>query len=187
MLFIPISKKKVVPVKVTFSNYPDVFLQQTLSCSIDNASVTVIGTPETVDKTTEIILSPIDLRKVSLNSASFDLSPKLPEGVRLLDNIEHFTVKINLEDYAERTVKVSSIKYTNLSSKLKAKGGAAIQNVKICGPASVIRKIDTSKIFAQTDLKDMKAGEHTVSVAINFNGYSNVWAVGEYKTTVIVE
>jgi len=184
---VPISKKKVVPVKVTFSNYPDVFLQQTLSCSIDNASVTVIGTPETVDKTTEIILSPIDLRKVSLNSASFDLSPKLPEGVRLLDNIEHFTVKINLEDYAERTVKVSSIKYTNLSSKLKAKGGAAIQNVKICGPASVIRKIDTSKIFAQTDLKDMKAGEHTVSVAINFNGYSNVWAVGEYKTTVIVE
>ncbi len=184
---VPISKKKVVPVKVAFANLPDKFFAKSLSCSIDNASVTVIGAPETVDKTKEITLSPIDIRKVSPSSASFDVAPKLPEGVRLLDNIDHFTVKINLNNYAEKTVTVSSIKYVNLSSKLSTEGGTAIKNVKICGPKSVLDKIDESKIYAQTDLSGKKAGEHTVDVSINFSGYRNVWAIGNYKTIVTVK
>ena len=184
---VPISKKKVVPVKVAFSNLPDKFSVKSLKCSIDNASVTIIGAPETIEKTKEITLSPIDISKVGLTSKSFDVSPKLPEGVRLLDNIEDFTVKIKLKDYAEKTVTVSSIKYVNLSSKLSTQGGSAIKNVKICGPKSVIDRINTSKIYAKTDLAGKKAGEHTVDVSINFDGYNNVWAKGNYKTIVTVK
>jgi len=184
---VPISKKKVVPVKVAFSNLPDKFSAKSISASVDNASVTIIGAPETIEKTKEITLSPIDIRKVKKSSRSFDVSPKLPEGVRLLDNIEHFTVKINLKDYAVKTVTVSSIRYTNLSSKLTTEGGTAIKNVKICGPESVLENINEAKIYAKTDLSGKKAGEHTVDVSINFEGYNNVWAIGDYKTIVTVK
>jgi len=184
---VPISKKKVVPVRVVFSHLPEGFSRQSISCSIDNSSVTVIGTPETIEKTTEITLSPIDIRKVTLDSDKFDVSAKLPEGVRVLDNIDHFTVTIGLKNYAEKVVTVSSIKYTGLSAKLDTEGGSAIKNVRICGPASVLNNIDEAKIYAQTDLSGKKAGGHTVDVDINFEGYKNVWAIGTYKTTVTVK
>ncbi len=184
---VPISRKKVVPVRVVFSNLPEGFSRQSISCSIDNSSVTVIGTPETIEKTTEITLSPIDIRKVTLDSNKFDVSAKLPEGVRVLDNIDHFTVTVGLKNYAEKIVTVSSIKYTGLSHKLTTEGGSAIKNVRICGPTSVLKDIDESKIYAQTDLSGKKAGGHTVDVDINFDGYKNVWAIGTYKTTVTVK
>lgn len=184
---VPISKKKVVPVKVKFSNVPANFDQSTMPCSVDHSSVTIIGTPETIDKTTEVSLSPIDIRKVTTASASFDVSAKLPEGVRLLDSIDHFTVKLNLQGYSEKIVTVSTIKYDGLSSGLSTHKGTAVKNVKICGPASVLRKIDESKIYAQIDLTDKKAGEHTVNAAIHFEQYKNVWSIGNYTTTVTVK
>ena len=184
---VPISKKKVVPVKVSFSNLPAEFSIESIPCTVDHSSVTVIGTPETIDKTTEVNLSPIDIRKLTAGSTSFDVSAKLPEGVRLLDSIDHFTVVIDLDGYSEKTVTVSTIKYTGLSSGLSTKGGTAIKNVKICGPASVLKRIDESKIYAQIDLTDKKAGEHTVNAAINFEGYKNVWSIGSYTTTVSVK
>ena len=185
---VPISKKKEVPIKATFSNTPAGFDQSSVKCKISNPTVTIIGTPDKIDKTTEITLSPIDIRKVSSASKSFDVAPKLPEGVRMFENnIESFTVEAVLDDYTEKTVTVSTIKYTGLGSKLSTEGGTAIKNVKICGPSSVIKNIDASKIYAQTDLTDKKAGEYAVEVSINFNGYKNVWAIGTYKTTVIIK
>ena len=185
---VPISKKKDVPVKATFSNTSAGFDQSSVKCKIDIPTVTIIGNPEAVDKTTEITLSPIDIRKVTSSSKSFDVAPKLPEGVRMFEeNIESFTVQAELSGYIERTVNVSSIKFTGLGSKLTAKGGSAIKNVKIYGPSSVIRNIDQSKIYAQADLTDKKAGEYVVEVSINFDGYKNVWAIGTYKTTVTIK
>lgn len=184
---VPISKKKVVPVKVSFSNLPSGFNESSIPCSIDNSTVTVIGTPEAIENTKSVTLSPIDIRKVTSGTSSFDVSAKLPEGIRLLDSIDHFTVKIDLDGYTEKTVNVTTIKYSGLASGLSTQGGTAIRNVKICGPSSVIRRLSSSKVYAQIDLTDKKAGEHTVTASINFDGYKNIWSVGSYTTTVTVK
>lgn len=184
---VPISKKKTVPVKVEFSNIPSGFDTSTIIASVDYASVTVIGTPATVEKITSVSLSPIDITEVSTSSASFDVSAKLPEGVRMLDSIDHFTVTIDVSNYAEKTVTVSSVEYTDLEKGLKTEQGTMIKNVKICGPKSVINKIKESDISAQISLADKKAGEHTVNASIKFSGYDNVWAVGTYSTTVTIK
>lgn len=184
---VPISKKKTVPVKVDFSNTPSGFNKKSVIAKIDHAKVTIIGTPETIDKTKEIVLSPIDITTVTLNSKSFDVSPKLPEGVRLLDSIEQFVVKVNLEDYAETTINVSRTKYKGLSSKLKNTSVETIKNVKICGPKNVINSLKGSKAYAMVDLSDKKAGEYTVNATINFDDYRNVWAIGSYTTSVTLK
>jgi len=184
---VPISKKKVVPVKVEYSNLPSGFNTASLTASVDYASVTVIGTPATVEKITSVSLSPIDITAISTDSSSFDVSAKLPEGVKLLDSIDHFTVTVDTSKYTEKTITVSSVKYTNLESGLKTQGSSSIKNVKICGPKEVIDKLDISKIYAEINLTDKKAGEHTVTAIIKFEGYNNIWAVGTYSTTVTLK
>lgn len=184
---VPISKKLIVPVKVEYSNLPAGFNSASLTASVDYASVTVIGTPSTVDKITSVSLSPIDITAVSVNSSSFDVSAKLPEGVKLLDSIDHFTVKVDTSGYVEKTVTVSSVQYINLGSGLKTQNGSAIKNVKICGPKAIIDKLNVDNIYAEIDLSDKKAGEHTVTAVIKFKGYDKIWAVGTYSTTVVIK
>lgn len=184
---VPISKKKTVPVAVEFTNAPSGFDESTLSVSYNYANVAVIGSPDTVDKTTQVSLSPIDISALSMGEKSFDLSLKLPEGVRLLDSIEYITVTVNASNYTEKTLNVNSVKYTGLSSGLSTGSFSAIKNVKVCGPNSVLKNITSDDISAEIDLTDKKAGQHTVAVKFKLNKYKNVWVVGQYTTTVTIK
>ena len=170
-----------------FSNLPSGFSKSSISYKVNHGTVTVIGTPDAIDKITQVTLSAIDITTVSKTSYSFDVSPKLPEGVRLLDSIEHFTVTVDLSDYSERSFTVSEIKYKGLSSGLNASSGAVIRNVKICGPRSVINKLTADMLYAEADLTDMAAGEHTVFVTVRCDEYNNIWQVGSYSTTVKIQ
>ncbi|MBR4973549.1 MAG: hypothetical protein IKY45_03695, partial [Clostridia bacterium] len=154
---VPISKKKNVPVKVEFSNLPKGFSKESLSAKVDHPNVTIIGTPETIDKITEFTLTPIDITTVSASSSTFQVLPKLPEGVRLLDAIESFKVDVNVSGYIEKTLTVSNLKYSNVSSGLKASNGVSIKNVKIFGPRAVVNKINSSNVYAELNLTDKMA------------------------------
>ena len=184
---VPISKKKTVPVEVEFSNLPIGFDKASLRTAIDHSTVTIIGTPDTIDKTTKVSLSPIDITTVTTASNSFDVSPKLPDGVRLLDSIDHFTVTINTNGYIEKTFTVSEIKSTGIAAGLSASGTTSIVNVKICGPRAIVNKLDASKLYAQINLANLKAGQHTVDAYINFKENNNLWQIGTYKTTITIK
>ncbi len=183
---VPISKKKTVSVKVAFSNLPEGFDTSTLSYTINTKSVTVIGTPETVDKITNISLSAIDISKVDRQNNSFDVSAELPDGVRLLDNIEHFTVKFNVSNYISRKIDVSKFLFKNLNKDLNA-SGYKIKNIVVFGPRRAVNNLDTKEVYAAVDLKNKKAGEHTVQVMLGFKEDNNIWALGTYDTSVTVK
>ena len=183
---VPISKKKTIPVKVDFANIPKGFEKESINATVDHSSVTIIGPPETVDKITEVSLSPIDVTTLGAKTGSFEVAPKLPEGVRMFDTIETFVVTVNLDNYRERVINVSTIKVTGVASGLSA-NAAGIKNVKICGPASVVNRIADKDVYATIDLTDKIAGEHAVNASISFEGYKNVWAVGTYQTTVTIK
>ncbi len=183
---VPISKKKTVPVEVAFTNLPEGFDRASLSYSIDHKNVTVIGTPEAVDKIKQITLSPIDISTVSRGSNSFDVSAILPDGIRLFDNIEHFTVKFSTNSYTEKTVTVSDFSIKNLDKNLSAVC-SKIKNVKVCGPRIAVNRLKSSKAYAVVDLSNKKAGEHSVEVLICFKDNDSIWAIGTYNTTVTIK
>ncbi len=183
---VPISKKKTVPVEVAFANLPEGFEKKSIPFSIDHETVTVIGTPETVDNTKKVTLSAIDIAAVSKTSSSFDVSAMLPDGIRLLDNIEHFTVKFDLSNYRETVIEVKNLTIKNLDKNLKASGDK-IKNVKICGPSSVIRRFEELDAYAVVDLSNKKAGQHSVEAFINFKENEKVWALGTYNATVTIK
>ncbi|MBQ8203295.1 MAG: hypothetical protein IJZ75_03345 [Clostridia bacterium] len=180
----PIVKKATAAVSVVFNNKPQGIKDEDIKYSVDYGKVTVIGTPEVVDKLTSISLSPIDFKNISTTSNSFEVSAILPDGVKLFDNIEFFTVKIDTSDYTEKTFTVSTFKVVNVAGNLTAKTGDSIKNVKICGKESVINKLKAEDIYALVDVSDKSAGQHTVEVVIKSDKYDNIWQVGSYSTAV---
>ena len=180
----PISKMATLPCKAVFNNLPEGITADDISYKINHNKVAVIGTPEVVDKIDSITLSAIDFRKVSTASSEFEVSPSLPDGVKLLDSIEFFKVNIDVQDYAEVVFDIKNIRCTGLEEGLNAKTDTRIRNVKICGPKSVIEKLKASDFYAVVDLTDKSVGDHTVEVVIKSDLYKNVWQVGNYSTSI---
>lgn len=180
----PISKMATVPCKAVFNNLPEGMSDSDVSYKIDHSKVTVIGTPEVVDKLESISLSAIDFRTVSTSSNVFEVSPSLPDGVKLLDSIEYFNVDIDVSNYTEVVLDIKNIRCIGLDDNLKAKTDTRIRNVKICGPKDIIEKIKASDFYAVVDLTDKSAGDHTVEAVIKSDVYKNVWQVGTYSTSI---
>lgn len=183
---IPISKKKTVSLKATFANAP-VTLTNDIDFTLSHKEVSVIGPPETIDSLKVIELAPIDFNKVSVSAKSFDMAPVLPDGIRILDNIQAVTVSFNLRGYSEKTFTVSNYNCVNIASGLEGTVSDSIKNVKICGPSSVLRTLDNTHFRAQIDLSGKSAGEYTVPVKIFCTKSSSVWQVGTYTAVVVVK
>ena len=183
----PISKKATFSVNIKFMNIPSgLNVSSVLSPMVDHSKATVLGSPEVIEKMESIELSAIDFRNISASSTGeFEVAPSLPEGVKLVDNIEYFKVKLSLSNLEEKTFNISDIKYNGLSSDLSAKSDT-IKNVKICGPKSVMENLKVSDIYAEIDLSDKTAGEHTSEVLIKSYSYSEIWQVGSYSSSVII-
>lgn len=183
----PISKKVSVAVKPAFTNLPSGISDKDISYTVNHKTVTVIGTPEVVDGMEEITLSPIDFSSVSSSSGEFEVTAVLPEGAKLLDSIEFFTVKIDTSSYKEVVLNISDIRCVGLSSNLTPKTDSKIRNVKICGPANVIDSISASDVYAILDLTDKAAGNYTVDAVIKSDKYNKIWAVGTYSSSVSIK
>lgn len=180
----PISKKKTVVCKPVFNNLPTGMTEDDIKYTISQNKVTIIGTPEIIDKIESISLSAIDFRNVSTATSSFEVSASMPDGIKFLENIDDvFIVDIDVSGFAETTIEIKNIRCLGLSSDLKAKTDKSIR-VKLCGPANVINNIKASDIFAVIDLTDKTAGDYTVEAVIKSDVYNSVWQIGTYSTSV---
>lgn len=182
----PISKKKTVSLKPVFNNLPAGLSVDNVKYKLSQKEVTIIGTPEIVDKIDSFSLSPINFRDVSTSNNKFETTITLPDGVRFLESVDYFTVDIDTSKYAETTLNIKDIRCKELSEGLKAKTDKQIRNVKICGPADVIKKVKASDLFAVVDLKDKTTGAYTVEVVIKSEVYDSVWQIGTYNVSLTV-
>ncbi len=180
----PISKKKTVNCKAAFNNLPSGLTADDVNYSINQSKITIIGTPEIVDKIESISLSAIDFREVSTAKSEFTVSATLPDGVKFLESVEEFVVNIDTTKYSEVTLDIKDIRCVGLSADLKAKTDKLIKNVKICGPSEVIKNIKASDVFAVVDLTDKSAGAYTVEVVIKSDVYTDIWQLGTYSTSI---
>lgn len=181
----PILKKAVLNVEASFKNMPS-GIAGAFAYAVDHTSATVIGTPDVIDGMKKIALSEINFFDISKAKNTFEVSAVLPTGVRLVDNIESFTVSIDTAGFAEKVFTITDIRPKGLASNLNSRTGSTIKNVKICGPASVIRTLSSNMLYAQIDLTDKVAGNYTVDAVIKSESLNNIWQVGTYSATVTV-
>ena len=183
----PISKKATLPVKVTFTNMPKGFKEDSVSYTVDHKEVTVIGTPDIIAKMKEVSLAPIDFKTVTTSSSEFEVSAVLKDGVRLFDTIKYFKVVIDVSKFAEKTLTVRNIKCINLDSSLTVTSDKYVKNVKICGPKADIADISAGDLYAVADLSEKSAGSYTVDVLIKSDNYKKIWQVGSYSIAVNIK
>lgn len=183
----PISKKKIVSVTPVFSDLPEGITASSFAAKVNISTVTIIGTPDVVEKMTTLNLSPINLKNVSSTNVSFEISPNLPEGVKLVDSIDYFVVTLDFSKYMEKTISVSDIRFKNVGEGLTAYKNSSIKNVKVCGPINVISSLNDQEFYVVVDLAGKNKGEYTVDATIYTGKYKNVWIYGSYTVSVTVE
>lgn len=182
---VPILKQKQVDVKVAFSNKPEAYNNSDLSYRVSTDKVTILGPETSVAKIDSISLTPIDFDSISASNNSFDVAFVLPNGVKIAENIETVTVSINTSQFAEATFDIASFEF-KLPDGLKG-SALGIRNVKICGPRTAIRRINSDDLYAVADLSGKSAGEYTVPVRIYSKSYKTIWQVGTYNAVVTVK
>ncbi len=177
----PISKKKVVNCKVTFANMPDGMTDEDIKYTISQDKISIIGAPEIIDKLEIIELPAIDFREIYSDSASFEITPTLPDGVKIAESKEPLTVTVDVSDFAEITVDIKDIRCTGTDSKTKT--DISIR-MKICGPKDVIETVDANNLYATVDLTDKTSGDYTVEAVLGSDLYKNIWQVDTYSISV---
>ena len=183
----PISKKKTLSVTPTFKNTPAGIDTSVFSPTVDHTEVTIIGTPDVVDKTSTLSLSAIDFNSISPSNNTFEISPVLPDGVKLDDSIDFFTVTLNTSQFSEKTITISDIRFENLAKERIVTDNDWVRNVKICGPSSVIQNLSAADVYATVDLADKAAGNHTLDIVVASSKYNNIWTYGKYTVTVTIK
>ena len=181
---VPMSKSKEVPLRATFTNAPSAYETTPIGYTLSVGSISVLGQPEIIDALEYIDLSPIDFDNISASSLTFTCTPRLPSGVRSLENVDSVTVTINAGNIAERTFDVSNFTTVNLAANLTANFTQTLRNVTLAGPEAIINAIDADAVYAEVDMSGRPAGEQTVPVRIKVTGYDTVWQVGTYNVLV---
>ena len=184
---VSISKKKSIPVELTYSNLPTGFSKDSLNITLDHPNVTVFGAPSEVDKIEKLELSPIDMTMLSLENSTFKLTPKLPEGISISEGIFTFNATVDMTDYAEKTIKLSKSKLKGLESGLKVQSSTPPENVTICGPAWIVNNFSSKKLSATIDLSGRKAGTYSIVPTFTFDGITRVWVTGNVSTNVTIK
>lgn len=183
---VPISKKKTLKVVPEFSNLPNYYFENSLSYTLSENTITVIGPPETVDKMQSVSLESIDFSNITSNKNSFDVSLNLPNGIKSVENIEYITVKLNLGKISKKTVLVKNIVAENLSSNLKAELVTDVQ-VTLCGSKKELKKFNSKNVYITVDVSEKSKGDYTLDATVSLKNASKVWAVGKYQATVTLK
>lgn len=192
----PIFKEKTLDVVAQFSNIPSAYgkgnrLNDKSLWSCDYKKVTVQGVPDVIDSMDEVVLSPIDFRKISKSSNSFEVSPILPDGVSLSNSnpVEFFTVKFDVSSFSskEYSFDTSHISFINVPDDYKAVAKEGVSGVYICGDKNLIQKLKNPSI--KVDLQGYSSGTFNISNETNYStitldGIDNAWIITSFKVKV---
>jgi len=170
---VPVFKEKVLSIVPTFSNVENDLVTDYLIdnniISLSETKVTVFGQPDKIDSLQKVELAPIDISSVSKANFKFDnVTLYLEDGVGIRSDFSTVNVSFDLSKFAHKEITVSknNIQYGDtLESNIKAQ--FKDKKIVICGPSSVVSKIDanTAKQFKlNVDLSGKVAGSETAQI-----------------------
>lgn len=195
---IPIKTSKSFKVNVAFPNAPDSFDQSKLPLSISPGTVTLVGTPDAINKFSDTyngtyLAGEVDLSQLSNKVNSFTFPVSLNTGLEMSGSLEEIKVKINLSEYSVETLNLNVLNarfdYINYAGSravtLKTK---TLNNVRLIGPAHVLSQIKPSDISVYADMtgKETVTGSCTVNAVISIANHSNCWAIGTYEMEAVI-
>jgi YbbR domain-containing protein len=184
---IPVLTCKRVPVRANFTNKPK-GLDLTNILKITPSELEIAGSSDAVKNLGNIVLPEINFNKIDIKNNQFDLHANLPQGCRTLDNNYSVKVELNLSKFKEKTLWVTNFSFINIPLQKTGKVYNQGIDVRIIGPSSKISAIKGNNLTAKIDLKNNNdlQGHMEMPAEITVNGYSEVWACGEYFVNTVL-
>lgn len=187
-----VSKEKTLSVAPAYTNMWNPQIASVLnSCwSTDTKSLTIKGPPTVIDSISTIeYVNPIDLSQLSSSDSqkTFELTPKLQEGITISDAVDKVVFKYNMSRFS-----VKNFYITNFAHDGTLKPGLSVSydkrySVTVCGLKNTINSLSSSDLYLSLDLSDMtdnNIGTNAVAATLKSNKNISVWMVGSCDVTI---
>ena len=187
-----VSKEKTLGVAPSYKNMWNPQIAATLNnCwTTETKTLTIKGPPTVIDSISSIeYANPIDLSSLSSSNSqkTFELIPKLPEGVTISDAVDKVVFKYDLSRYT-----VKNFYITNFSHEGTLKSGLSVSydkrySVTVCGPKNTINSLKASDLYLSLNLSEMSEsniGTNTVGATLKSNKNVSVWMIGSCDVTI---
>lgn len=161
---ITVKKGKIVPVNVvTKGNLPAGFVMKDFSSTTEK--VELVGDDTILSGINSIDTEAIDLSSVN-DSKEVSTNLKIPQNVRVADNISKVKVKFNLSKYTAKDIEVP-ISSKNITDGFQATIDPQKITVRISGLEDDVSSFKSDSIKAEVDLSGAKEGENTIPIVIS--------------------
>lgn len=186
---VPVYKTKTIKFKPSYINSSNLSVVETLNTcySADINTFTVAGPPEVIDSLDNIEFTPIDVTKLSSKNTVFEVTPVLPNGVRIMDGFETVSVSYNMSAFTVKKIRISRFENENtLVSGLTAEYGGEIY-VEVCGKKSVLNTLSENDYFLSVDLSNATKGESLVKATVKNDKNAAVWQTSVCEIKVVIK
>ncbi|MDQ5983337.1 MAG: hypothetical protein RUMPE_00346 [Eubacteriales bacterium SKADARSKE-1] len=180
---VPVLSKKALEVSPTFSNQPTEMVFKNNKFKATPSSIEIASSKEILNTLNKIETESLDFSKINLEHSEFNLSLKVPNGCRILNNIYFSNIKLNMNGIQSKKINVDKITFINLAESKHAEASTADFKVEIVGPANEIKSLKSSDIYAQIDLsgKESFTGNTELPAKIIIESAPGCWAYGSHK------
>lgn len=134
------------------------------SSELSRKTVSIIGEVGTIDKIESLDTEPVNLDNIN-DTSSLDVKIKLPDGIKISDDNEYTSVKINIKNtqIITKTIDGVTVDYLDKDNKFKYNAPSLI-SVTVSGTAEDLANITASNIKASASLKDIVAvGDYNIT------------------------
>lgn len=180
---LPVYTSAVVPLRLLFEEAPG-STTATMECTIQPASVTLVGAQEVLDDIDSLVLDTIYLQDLR-PSQTLRYTIPVPEGTTISGEVSEATVTIVVSGVAEQTITVSNFTFENVPEGYNAAAVTQALNITLRGLDDEVSRLSAENVMVFADLQQLAAaGNYTVPVRIAISGYNNVAAKGNYQIIV---
>jgi len=157
---------------------------QTSSIEIQPASIRISGSEALLEGLEVLQIGSVDLGKLE-ESATLAYAITLPEGITNETGITEATVEVAFPDLKTKKLEVSNIQLVNVPEGMETELVTQVLEIKLRGPANVIKKLKAENVTVTVDLTEAQAGSDKYAVQIQLpEDFSQVGALGSYTVMV---
>ena len=131
-------------------------------------TVMIKGSEEVLKDITEITCRTLDVSGVYSNT-NIELSPLLPEGIKLSDDSLGISAKVTVKDLSKKTLEFSQndINLLNKSDGLSYTVNTAKLSIEAIGKESIINELSAADFTVSADVAGLGKGTHKVRIIVN--------------------
>ena len=156
--------------------------------TVEPKSITLAGSPETLDSVNQIVVDTIKLANVNSVYESEGLLIPIPNDTVNLSGVTMASVHLEIQNLATKTFNLDNdaVIFTNVPEGFDAECITEIVPVLVRSSGEDVESISEGNIRLVVDLTDCtaSAGIINLPVKVNVDGHADAGAVGEYKVYV---